>query len=157
MFNSSIQTVSSAATVMLGTAFLAVSAVAIASPARADTVPNFTQSVEANIAKTMRYPSSIDNRGGVATVAVSLDANGGVTNASLVQSTGVRVLDAEALRTAKAVSYPVTGKPRTIAMVLSFGQHTSRTETKKARAIVEAYRSDSRRLLASETKAQPAG
>jgi len=157
MFNSSIQAVSSAATVMLGTAFFAVSAVAIASPARADTPQNFTQSVEANIAKTLRYPSSIDNRAGVATVAVSLDANGGVTNASLVRSTGVRVLDAEALRTAKAVSYPATGKPRAIAMVLSFGQTAGRADTAKARAVVEAYRADNRRLLASETKAQPAG
>lgn len=157
MFNTSIHNVSSAATIMIGTAFLAVSTLAIATPARAEAPVGFQKAVETSIGQTLRFPKGNSARTGVATVAVVVDANGAVKAATLVGASGTAAFDAEALRTAKTVRYPATGKARTVAMVLGFGQPATAADAARGKVIVEAYRSDSRRLLASDTTAQPAG
>jgi TonB family protein len=69
----------------------------------------------------------------VATVLVSLDADGRFADASIGQSSGDAAVDDQALRTARAVHYPqlpvaLRGAPRTIAMMLYFGEPGSETE-----------------------------
>jgi TonB family protein len=66
----------------------------------------------------------------VATVLVSLDADGRVTGVALGRPTGDAGVDEAALRTARAVDYPplpvgLRGTPRTIAMMLYFGEPAS--------------------------------
>ncbi len=155
MFNTSIQNVSSAATIVIGAAFLSVSAMAIASPARADTSSAFRKAVETSISRNMRVPASTAT--GIVTVSVEVGPDGTIGGATVVQSSGRPALDAEALRTARAVSYPATGKPKTVAMVLGFGRNAGSADTVRGRAIVEAYRNDRRRLLATRTPADPNG
>ncbi len=158
MFNTSnLQTVNSAATLMIGTAFLAVASFGIAAPARAEAPAGFVKTVEASVNNTMRFPQGAETQKGTATVAVLINAEGAVQSATLVHSTGTAAFDREALRTAKAVRYPATGKNRTVAMVLAFNDTISRQAAAQGKVIVEAYRNDDRRLLASETTARPVG
>ncbi len=63
----------------------------------------------------------------VATVLVSLDADGRRTAVALAEPTGDAGVDEAALRTARVVHYPrlpvgLRGTPRTIAMMLYFGE-----------------------------------
>jgi TonB family protein len=161
MFNSTIQTVSSAATVMIGTAFLAISAVAIASPARAEAPVGFQKAVESSIDNALDFPAGNATRKGVVTVAVTVAADGTLTAASVAKSSGVKAFDVEAVRAAKRVRYPATGKTQTVALVLGFGKQATIAETVQGQQIVDAMRvaqrNDARRLLATETTAQPAG
>lgn len=157
MFNNSIRTVSSAATIMIGTTFLALSAVAIATPARADVPAGFQKAVETSVDNTLRFPAGANHRSGVVTVAVSIDADGSVMATSIAKTSGVPSFDAEALHTAKSVSYPATGKRRTVAMVLGFGKRATARDAHAGKQLVDAARSDRRRLLATETTVQPNG
>ncbi len=152
-----IQTVTSAATVMIGTAFLAVAGIGIAAPARADVPAGFTQATEASVDSTLRLPYGVEGRKGVATVAVQIAADGSVQSARIVGSTGSAALDREALRTANTVHYPAPGKPQTVALVLGFNRTVGATDQARGKAIVDAYVTDSRRLLATKTTAKPIG
>ncbi len=157
MFNTSIQNVSSAATILVGTAFFAISAVAIATPARADVPADFTKSVEASIDRNLDFPIGNYGRKGVVTVAVTVAADGSVSAASVAKSSGVSAFDLEAVRAAKRVTYPATGKTQTVAMVLGFGKRATARDAVLGKQIVDARTNDSRRLLATETTARPAG
>ncbi|WP_293883416.1 energy transducer TonB [Sphingomonas sp.] len=148
-------TLGNAATALVGAAFFSIAVAGIAVPSAHAAPAGFRQSVQASIDNTMRLPAT---RGqGVATVAISIDANGMVNDANLVNSSGVASFDREAVRTARAVSYPATGKSRTIAMVLGFNQPASAIQISQGKRLVEAYRTDRRQLLADKTTAQPAG
>jgi TonB family protein len=157
MFNNAIQTVTSTATVMIGTAFLALSAAAIASPAHANTPANFVKAVETSIDQTLDLPADAYGRKGVVTVAVTVAANGSVSDVSVAKSSGIRTFDLEAVRAAKRVAYPATGQVRTLALVLGFGKNATAHEAVEGKRIVDAMLTDSRRLLATDTKAQPIG
>jgi TonB family protein len=158
MFKTSLDSITSTATALIGTAFIAAAFVGIASPARAATPAGFQKTVEAQISKTLRFPVGVTSQAqGVATVAVSVNADGTVSDASIARSSGTRAFDREAIRTAKLVRYPATGAARSVAMVLSFGQTPDSVDTAAAKAIVNAYRTDHRQLLATETRAKPAG
>ncbi len=154
---SSAQIVSSAATVMIGTAFLAVAAIGIATPARADSRADFAKTVNARIESTLQIPSSNAQAQGVATVAVIVAANGRVESATIARTSGTAAFDREALRTAKTVRYPATGKARTVAMVLGFNRAPDANDFAQGKGVVEAYRTDHRHLLATDTTAQPVG
>jgi TonB family protein len=155
MFNTAI--ISNVATSLVGAAFCSVAALAIAVPSAHAAAPaGFQKSVEASINNNLRMPVNAPSKG-VATVAVLIDANGSVSDASIVQSSGHSVLDREAVRTARAVSYPATGKPRTLAMVLGFNQPATAAQASHGKQLVDAYRTDRRQLLADKTTAQPIG
>ena len=155
----SIAKVSSAATQFIGIAFCSVAAVAIVAPqAHAAAPASFQSRVEASIDNTMQFPAHVSNDvRGVATVAVLIDAKGNVRSADIVKSSGNGALDREAVRTARAVSYPATGANRTVAMVLAFNQPAPRAAQDESRKLANAYRDDHRQLLATETTAQPVG
>lgn len=127
---------------------------AAVSPARADT-NNFRANVERSIDATMKMPTA-ESKAGVATVAVRIDADGSVVNASLVGTTGVPAYDREAIRTAKTVSYPA-GAARDVVMVLGFGREASAQDRAHGATLAAQFRSDRRQLLATETTAQPNG
>lgn len=155
MFNTAI--ISNVATSLVGAAFCSVAALAIAVPSAHAAAPaGFQKSVEASIDNNLRMPANAPSKG-VATVAVIIDANGSVSDAQVVQSSGHSVLDREAIRTARAVSYPATGKPRTLAMVLGFNQPATAAQASHGKQLVDAYRTDRRQLLADKTTAQPTG
>jgi TonB family protein len=140
------------ATVMAATVLFSATCIGAAiTPAQASTA-DFKASVERSIDTTVRLPAPATAKG-TATLAVSIDANGAVSNVALVKSSGVKNFDREAVRTANAVSYPA-GKARTIAMVLGFNQRPS---VAGAKSLVTAYRNDNRQLLATASTAQPNG
>jgi TonB family protein len=157
MFNVSIQSISSAATVIVGTAFLALSTVAIATPARADTPIDFQKVVSVSINDALDFPAGNASRKGVVTVAVTVAADGTLTDASVAKSSGVKAFDLEAVRAAKRVRFPATGKTQTVALVLGFGQTATALDAAQGKQIVDARINDRRRLLATETKVQPVG
>ncbi|CAN5305987.1 hypothetical protein BH09PSE3_BH09PSE3_08980 [soil metagenome] len=150
-------TVSNAASAIVGAAFCTIAAIGIAAPSAAHAAPTgFQKSVEASIDNNLRMPANTDSRG-VVTVAVSVGADGSVSEAKVVKSSGHNSFDREAVRTARAVSYPATGKARTIAMVLGFNQPAPRNAILQGKQLVDAYRTDRRQLLADQTTAQPVG
>ncbi|MGE4429651.1 MAG: energy transducer TonB [Sphingobium sp.] len=121
----------------------------------------FRSAVEQDIDQTLRLPRTADDvlhnrtgRSAVATVAVMIDAQGRISAADIVESTGWRDFDAEALRTARAVSYPATGKPRSIAMVLGFNKTVTADMRQAAQRQVLAWREDRRVRLANRIDAQ---
>lgn len=98
---------------------------AVASPL---TVADWQHEVEARIADTLATPSDVlrDGSSRHAVVNVRFDALGGFDGAAIAQSSGSRTVDREALRTARAIAYPVLpaglrGRPQTVAMKLSYG------------------------------------
>ena len=101
-------------------------------------------------------PGAHYSKKGVATVSIRINAQGNVQSASLIASTGTKAFDDEAIRTAKAVSYPA-GKSRNVVMVLGFGRGVSATDRAKSVTLANRYLSDPRQLLATETTAQPNG
>ncbi|MDB5701879.1 MAG: TonB family protein [Sphingomonadales bacterium] len=148
--------VSNAATALVGAAFCSIAVLGVAMPQAHAAPAGFQKSVEASIQNTMRLPGNTDSKG-VATVAVSIDANGSVSNADVVKSSGNASFDREAVRTARAVSYPATGNARTIAMVLGFNQPAPRAAISQGKQLVDAFRTDRRQLLADKSTAQPVG
>jgi TonB family protein len=155
MFNTAI--ISNVATSLVGAAFCSVAALAIAVPSAHAAAPTgFQKSVEASINNNLRLPMNTDRKG-VATIAVSIDGKGAVSDTNIVQSSGHASFDREAIRTARAVSYPATGKPHTMAMVLGFNQPATNRQVSHGKQLVDAYRTDRRQLLANETTVQPIG
>lgn len=115
-------------------------------------VADFRKHVENSIDKTLRLPEGINERHrGVATVAVIVDANGKVRTADLIRSSGFGAFDREALRTARAVSYPASGKPRTLAMVLSINRPASAKARSEGQRLVTAWRAGQRVMIANDT------
>jgi TonB family protein len=139
-----------AATVTLTTLTLAA---AVVTPVKAATPADFKAQVERSIETNMHLPSA-HARTGVATVSVRIDANGKVESAAIVGSAGNTAFDQEAIRTAKAVSYP-KGQARNVVMVLGFNRTV--TASDRARSVSLAAKNDPRHLLASGTTAQPLG
>lgn len=125
----------------------------------------FRAVVEQGIDRTLRLPRTPsdalrnrDNRAAIATLAVTIDGKGKVDAADIVQSTGWRDFDAEALRTARAITYPATGKTRSIAMVLGFNRKVTADMRQAAQQQLLAWREDQRVRLANRIDAdQPDG
>ena len=157
MFNTA--TISNVATSLVGVAFCSVAALALTVPSAHAAAPvGFQTSVETSIAQTMRFPGAVkSDQSGIATLAVSVAADGSVSNVDIVKSSGERSFDREAIRTARAVSYPASGKAQTIAMTLGFNRAPDSATARQGRVLVDAYRNDHRQLLATETTAQPNG
>ncbi|MFM9978175.1 MAG: energy transducer TonB [Sphingomonadaceae bacterium] len=123
-------------------------------PVQASDRAAFTTQVERSISQTMVLP--MGSVRGVATVAIEIAADGSVLSAEIAKSSGNAAYDLEALRTANAVSYP-KGAARTVAMVLGFGRDVKPSERVAAVQQIARLRSDSRRLQATVTTAQPIG
>lgn len=137
--------------------FLAVAATfATVSTVRAETgTADFRTQVEHSIDQTLRLPQGKDDfRKGIATVAVTVGADGKVVAADLVRSSGISIFDREALRTAHVASYPATGKTRTIAMVLGFNRTVTPEMQGEAGRAVLAWRDENRVMLANRIAAQ---
>ncbi|MDB5715178.1 MAG: TonB family protein [Sphingomonadales bacterium] len=148
--------VSNAAAAFVGAAFCSVAILGLTAPQAHAAPVGFQKSVEASIDNNLRLPGNTNSKG-VATVAVSIDADGSVSDANVVKSSGHASFDREALRTARAVSYPATGKARTIAMVLGFNEPAPSSAISQGKQLVDAYRNDKRQLLADKSTAQPVG
>ena len=94
------------------------------------TVSSWQQAVDREIDRTLRMPNSAALKDhAIATVAVRFDDHGGFDGASIARSSGDTAIDAEALRTAREVRYPVLpaglrGSPRTVTMQLFFANPT---------------------------------
>ncbi len=131
-----------------GAALLASAAIAAATPAVAGeraprTLADWRADVSRQIDARLDIPAGGLRHGdhAVATVLVSLDADGRLAGVALGQPTGDAAVDEEALRTARAVRYPqlpieLRGSPRTIAMMLYFGEPAS--DTAAIRQVAEA-------------------
>lgn len=148
-----LTTMSAAALAFIGTA-------ATVASVHADTgKASFRNHVETSIARHLRLPDDkAHSPAGVATVAVGIDADGAVRSTSLLRSSGVAAYDEEALRTAQTVSYPATGKPRTVAMVLGFNRTVSATEQRQAQQLADNITNTGRDRdirLAETVSAQP--
>lgn len=141
-----------AATVTLTTLTLAA---AVVTPVKAATPADFKAKVERSIDANMQLPSA-HSRNGIATVSIRIDANGNVESAQIVGSAGNSAFDQEAVRTAKAVSYP-KGQARNVVMVLGFNRPVKAADRAKSVTLASKYRNDPRQLLASETTAKPVG
>ncbi len=136
--------------------FAVAATLATVSTVRAETgAADFRTQVESSIDKTLRLPQGNDDfRTGIATIAVTINGKGKVEATHLVRSSGIAVFDREALRTARAVSYPVTGKSGTIAMVLGFNKPVTDEMQKEGRRLVVAWRDEQRIMLANNIAAQ---
>ena len=147
---------SSALTNIAASLFAVAATLTTVSTVRAETgVADFRNHVESSIDKTLRLPQGKDDaRQGIATVAVTVDARGKVETTDLVRSSGIRAFDREALRTARTVSYPATGKSRTVAMVLGFNRTITEGMQGEANRLVTAWRDDRRVRLAEGIAAQ---
>lgn len=115
----------------------------------------FRQQVERSIHRNLSDAAvkGSDQRG-IATIAIRVAPDGSVSSAHLVRPTGITRFDQEALRTARAVSYPATGKGRTVAMVLGFNQPVTAAREQEGQRLVLAWRNDQRVMLANRSAAQ---
>ncbi|MBV9843379.1 MAG: TonB family protein [Sphingomonadaceae bacterium] len=93
------------------------------------TVSDWQKSVDKQIDRTLRFPSGVAAMDGhaIATVAVKFDDHGGFDGASIAKSSGNEAIDAEALRTARTIRYPVLpsglrGRAQTVSMQLLFAE-----------------------------------
>lgn len=133
-FHADVLTTATAATLAMVATLATVSSVQAKTP---DT--DFRQSVETAIDRTLRRdavrPADVP---ATATVAVRIDAQGRVLSTAMMRSSGRRNWDTEALRTARTVAYPATGKPRTVAMVLGFNRAVSARDEQAARRLANA-------------------
>jgi len=118
---------------------------------------DFRAAVETSIDQEMRLPHSMNNkRHGVATVAVTIDGAGNVQSTHIVKSSGYGSFDQEAIRTARTVTYPASGKNRTVAVVLGFNEKVKTHAQVEGRALVAAWAKDQRVLMADKNAtAQP--
>jgi TonB family protein len=131
-----------AAIVLVGAAIIAA-APAVAGERQPQTLAAWRAEVDRQIDATLDIPAGGLRRGdhAVATVLVSLDAEGRLSGVALGRPTGDAAVDEEALRTARAVRYPplpvgLRGHPRTIAMMLYFGEPGS--DSAAIRQVAEA-------------------
>lgn len=95
--------------ITIAAAVAAVQLLASAEPAAAGTAGCISEQRPARVAR-LEYPQTPSiarelHLGGLAVVGIELTTAGTLSNARLVGSTGVRSLDAEALRTARAMRY----------------------------------------------------
>ncbi len=135
---------------MLGTALVfAIPQVAHAASSNS----NFVHSVETQL-NNGTFAQTSDT--GVATVAVRIDANGKVLSAQIAGSSGNRMLDREALSTAKSVDYPKGDKARTLAVVMTYNGAAKPSKSQSA-ALVSRYVNAKGEALASQTPAPNAG
>jgi TonB family protein len=156
------------ATAAAGAAVLSTACIVGAvAPAKAEapaalTVADWQQSVDREIDRTMRMPTLRHPFDGhaIATLAVRFDEHGGFDGATIAKSSGDAAVDAEALRTAREVRYPVLpvglrGTPRTVTMQLFFAQPV---DGNVAREQIAAARlaSDARRGTADTATTQTA-
>lgn len=131
-----------------GAALIACSAATAGAPAWAGervpaTLAQWRAAVSRQIDARLDLPAGGLRHGdhAVETVLVSLDGEGRLTNVALAEPSDDEALDEQALRTARAVHYPplpaaLRGSPRTIAMLLYFGEPAS--ETAALREVAEA-------------------
>ena len=134
---------------LLGTALIfATPQAAYAAPAK-----DFVRTVETQLQKDAFTRS---DAAGVATVAVRIAADGKVLSADLAGSTGRKELDREAVLTAKSISYPKGDRPRTVAVVLRYGNAVQPSESQSA-ALVNRYVNAKGEALASQNPATPVG
>ena len=150
MFNDSAANVRRVLTTAAGALVLSTACLAAAvSPVRAAEygVTNWKAEVERSIDRELKAPAHLNN-GGTATVRVTL-ASGQVVDAALIKSSGDKAVDAEALRTARAVAYPDlpaalrTGR-RTVDVALYVGPDDSRFSAVKRAARLKAEALDAR-------------
>ena len=134
---------------MLGTALV----FAVPQAAHAAPKSDFVRTVEAQINGESYSPSWAT---GVATVAVRIDADGKVLSTGIAGSTGHAMLDRQALRTAKSVTYPKGSRARTVAVVLTFGK-VSKPAAAQSAALVNRYVNAKGEALASQSPATPVG
>lgn len=158
----------------LGALVLATACVALIAPASAAesnapfTVGDWQAVVEQRIDQILRVPAhSLDERDhAVTTVNIRFDAHGDFAEASVGQSSGIRSIDAEALRVARTLSYPALpegfrGRPRTVAMQLYFGQAADvasyARQEGRARAMAEMAKGDRKADENVQVASMPAG
>lgn len=156
---------------LLLSAACVVGAVSPAKAAEANaplTVGDWQAVVEQRIDHTLRIPErALDKRDhAVTTVNVSFDRQGDFTGAGVAQSSGIRSIDAEALRVARTLAYPalpegLRGRPQTIAMQLYFGQagdgaSYAKQET-RAKAMAEMAKGDRKADDNTQVAALPSG
>ena len=138
-------------TACVGAAFTPARAAEAAAPLSAS---EWQADVERQIDANLRLPERAlrDGRHAVATVGVRFDGQGGFDGATIVRSTGVAMLDEEALRTARSIRYPtLRGAPRTVAMQLYFGVPAPAAAEARdaAKAALAAYQKSQRYQTAS--------
>lgn len=129
----------------------------LVSTVHAKTGADFHQAVESSINRELNSASTRvdDGHRGVATLAVSVDREGKVRSVALVKSSGESGFDKEALRIAHRVSYPASGAPHTLAMVLGFNQHADKRAQAKGAELVQAWLGSQQKMrLAEKTTAQ---
>ena len=119
----------------------------------ATTDSSFVRDVEAQLKSDTFTPV---NASGVATVAVRINADGKVQSASIAGSTGHKVLDREALTTAKTLTYPKGDRARTVAVVLTYGNAAQPSHSQSV-ALVNRYVNAKGEALASQSPANPVG
>lgn len=141
---------------LLGATVMTVATVGFSSPSQARESQSLSNRIEESVDRTLRMPGAANARKGTATLAIWIDAQGQVSSISLVRSSGDRLFDREALRTARKTEYPAPGKPRLVAMVLGFNHSVTAAEAARGQQWVEAYGKErQQQMLAGETPAQP--
>lgn len=133
---------------------LTVSAVAVVpAPAHAAVAPNSIVAWQANVEKqidtNLRMPADALGYRDHATAQVNIrfNADGQAASVTLGKSSGERLVDAEALRTARVIRYPVLptelrGRERTIAMQVYFADDASVQHDREANDLrMAAHRS----------------
>lgn len=123
---------------------LTVSVIAVVpAPAHAAAAPNAVVAWQANVEKqidnNLQLPShALANRDhATAEVNIRFNADGQAGSVTLGKSSGDRAVDAEALRTARVIRYPLLptelrGRERTIAMQVYFADYASSQHDREA-------------------------
>ncbi len=143
---------------MTATAFAASllgTALVFAIPQAAQAAPkpdNFVQKVESQI---VSYRPLAAGGNGVATIAVNIDANGKVRNMELVESTGDKSLDRDAIAATREINWPA-GKARSVGVVLTYGDVKAPAKI-VSQAIIGRYTNAKGEALASQSSASPTG
>ncbi|UVO53830.1 energy transducer TonB [Sphingomonas sp. SUN039] len=140
-------TATAVAASMLGTALI------FAAPQAAQASPksDFVRNVEAQLKTEAYAPADLS---GVATIAVRIDADGKVLSADVAGSSGHKLLDDDALLTAKSVVFP-KGAARTVAVVMKYGNVAKPGEAQSV-ALVNRYVNAKGEALA-QNPASPVG
>ncbi len=92
---------------------------------------------------------------GVATLAVKVDAAGNLLDVAIVDSTGDKLLDADAIATTRALDWPA-GRARNVAVVLTYGSAHAPAKVESV-ARVNRYVNAKGEALASQNPATPVG
>ena len=155
MFTATKATTRETATAVAGALLCTVFAFAVsASPAHAAT--SAKAQIERQLVREASNAGLIeDTTPGVATVAVRVDAEGRIADSTVVQSSGRRSFDEEALRSARAVDYP-KGAPRTVAVVMTFNLAAAPQAQASAEVVSRYFQSRPDTRLA-DTPVRPRG